>query len=174
MSQAKLKSYLEVATNVAVLLVALAVLGVFASNYFSRRSTPQLHAGIQKGQVFAQVSGINYSTSSQTLLIAMSTRCHYCAESIPFYKQLAEAQRTNGRPTRIVAVFPNTEEEVRQYTQQNKLALDTISGVNLETLKISGTPTAVLIDSDGKVSDFWVGKQPPEVEQQILKAVTGA
>jgi thiol-disulfide isomerase/thioredoxin len=173
-SQAKLKNYIEMATNVAVLLVALTVLGVFALNYFSRRSTPQLQAGLQKGQVFARVAGVNYDTSSQTLLIAMSTKCHYCAESLPFYRQLAEAQRSKGQHVNVVAVFPNNEDEVRQYAQRNSLALETVAGVKLATLNISGTPTAVLIDNGGRVIDFWVGKQPPETEQQILKAVSGA
>jgi peroxiredoxin len=170
-SQAKLKNYLEIATNVAVLLVAVVVLSVFAWNYFTRRSMPQIQAGLQKGQVFGQVLGINYHDTPQTLLIAMSTKCHYCTESLPFYRQLAEAQRTNGRSTHIVAVFPNREEEVRQYAQQNNLDLDTIAGVNLATLNISGTPTAVLIDSSGRISDFWVGKQPEDTEKQIIRAV---
>jgi peroxiredoxin len=173
MNQAKLKSYLEVATNVAVLLVALVVSSVFAWNYFTRHSMPQLQTGFQKGQVFAQVPGINYHTSSQTLLIAMSTKCHYCTESVPFYQQLAEAQRASGKTTHVVAIFPNTEDEVKQYVQQNKLDLDTVADVNFGSLNIAGTPTTVLIDSSGKVRDFWVGKLPQEGEQQIIKAVSG-
>jgi thiol-disulfide isomerase/thioredoxin len=172
MTKAKLKNYLEVATNIAVLIVALVVLSVLAANYFSRRSTPQLHAGLQKGQTFPQVSGISYNAPSQTLLVVMSTKCHYCVESLPFYKQLAEAQRNNGR-VRIVAVFPNNADEVRQFVQQNNLNLETIADVSLATLNISGTPTAILIDNSGRVSDFWIGKQPPEIEQQILKVVSG-
>jgi hypothetical protein len=172
LNQTKLKSYLEVATNIAVLLVALAVLSTFAWNYFGRNPTPQLQAGFQKGQPFAQVPGVSYSSSPQTLLIAMSTSCHYCTESLPFYKQLAEAQRTSGRQTHVVAVFPNQEAEVRQYVQQNKLGLDTVAGVDLGALNISGTPTAVMIDDNGKVQDFWIGKLPEAQERQVIKAVS--
>lgn len=171
MNQTKLKSYLEVATNIAVLLVALAVLSTFAWNYFGRSPAPQLQAGFQKGQTFAQVPGVSYNSSPQTLLIAMSTRCHYCIESLPFYKQLAAAQRTSGRETHVVTIFPNQEAEVRQYVQQNKLDLETVAGVDLEALNISGTPTAVLIDGNGKIRDFWLGKLPQDKEQQIIKAV---
>ena len=171
MNQTKLKSYLEVATNVAVLLVALAVLSTFAWNYFGRSPTPQLQAGFQKGQTFAQVPGVNYDNSPQTLLIAMSIRCHYCTESLPFYKQLAEAQRTSGRETHVVAIFPNSVAEVRQYVQQNNLDLETIAGLDFGALNISGTPTAVLIDESGKIRDFWLGKPPQDKEQQIMKAV---
>lgn len=172
MNQSKLKSYLEVATNIAVLLVALAVLSTFAWNYFGRSPKPQLQAGFQKGQTFAQVPGVRYDRSPQTLLVAMSTRCHYCTESLPFYRQLAEAQRASGQETHVVAVFPNQEAEVRQYIQQNKLELETVAGVDLGALNISGTPTAVLIDGSGKIRDFWLGKLPQDQEQQVLKAVS--
>lgn len=174
MSQTKLKSYLEVTTNVAVLLVALAILVTLAWNYFGRRPAPLLQAGFQKGQTFAQVPGIRYDSSPQTLFIAMNTHCHYCAESLPFYKQLADAQRTSSRATHVVVLFPNQETEVMQYVQQNGLDLETIASVDFSALNISGTPTLILLDDDGRVLDFWVGKLPQEQEQQVVKAVTGA
>ena len=172
MNQTKLKSHLEVATNVAVLLVALAILSTLAWTYFGRSPAPQLQAGFQKGQTFAQVPGVTYDSSSQTLLIAMSTRCHYCTESLPFYKQLATAQRTSGRATHIVAVFPDQEAEVRQYVQQNNLDLETVAGVDFGALKLFGTPTAILLDNNGKVRDFWIGKLLQDQEQQVMKAVS--
>lgn len=171
MDRTRLKGHLEVATNVAVLLVALVILSAFAWSYFVRHSTPQIEDGFQKGQVLASVPGINYGSASQTLLIAMSTKCHYCEESLPFYKQLAEAQRVSDSGTQIIAVFPNAEEEVKQYLQQNEFDLESLSSVDFRALNISRTPTAVLIDSDGKVLDFWVGKLPSDVEQQVVRAV---
>jgi hypothetical protein len=172
MDEARLKSRLEVATNVAVLLVAAVVLATFARAYFGSQPMPQLQAGFERGQTFAQVPGVGYDNSPQTLLIAMSTRCHFCAESLPFYKRLAEAQRASGRATRVVAVFPNQDSEVRQYVRENNLDLEAIAGVDLGALNISGTPTAILIDGGGKIRDFWVGKLPQDKEQQIIKAVS--
>jgi hypothetical protein len=169
----EIEKRLEVATNVAVLLVAAVVLATFARAYFGSRPAPQLQTGFERGQTFAQVPGVSYGNSPQTLLIAMSTRCHFCAESLPFYKRLAEAQRADGRATHVVAVFPNQEAEVRRYAKENNLELEAIAGVDLGTLNISGTPTAVLIDSGGKVRDFWVGKLPADKEQQIIKSVSG-
>lgn len=172
MGSAKLKDRLEVATNIAVLLVAAIVLATFVRAYFGSHPTPQIQSGFQRGQTFARVPRISYDSSPQTLLIAMSTRCHYCVESLPFYKRLAEAQRANGRTIHIVAIFPDQEAEVREYVRQNKVDLETIAGVNFGALNISGTPTAVLIDGGDRVRDFWVGKLPQDKEQQIIKAVT--
>ena len=172
MVQEKWESRLEVATNVAVLLAAVVVLATFARSYFAEHPKPQLEVGIQKGQAFAPVPGIDYGSSPRTLLIAMSTKCHYCAESLPFYKQLAEAQQADGKAARIVAVFPNADVEVKQYIRENNLNLETVSGVDFRALNIAGTPTAVLIDSSGGVRDFWVGKLPQEIERQVIEALS--
>ncbi|HVF55789.1 MAG TPA: hypothetical protein VM934_06540 [Pyrinomonadaceae bacterium] len=172
MNQARWKNRLEVATNMAVLFVAVIVLATFVRSYLGSHPKPQLEAGFQKGQPFARVPGINYNSASQTLLIAMSTKCRYCNESVPFYKQLAEAQRASGKATHIVAVFPNAEGEVKQYLQQNNLNLETITDIDLKALNINGTPSAVLIDSSGKVSDFWIGKLPQDIQQRVIKAAS--
>lgn len=171
MEASKVKSYLEVMTNVAVLLVALVVLSAFSWSYFAQKSSPSLKDGLRKGKAMAQLPKLDYSSSSQTLLIAMSTQCHYCAESLPFYRQLVTTQQGNGQATHIVAVFPNTDDEVRQYIEQNHLNIDAIGGVDFRALNISSTPIMVLIDKSGKIRDFWIGKLPESEEQQVVKAV---
>jgi thioredoxin-related protein len=172
MEQAKWKHHLEVATNVAVLLAAMLLISTFVWNYLARTQKPKLQAGFQKGQSLTRLPAINYSSSPQTLLIAISTTCHYCKESLPFYKQLADAQQQRGRATHIVALFPNSENDVQQYVQQNQLNLETIAGANFKALNISSTPTMLLVDKDGKILDFWVGKLSKNDEQQVIMSAS--
>jgi peroxiredoxin len=171
MTQDKWKGSVEVVTNLAVLLVAVVVLATFAKSYFAGGRSPRLEAGLRKGEAFSPVRGLDYGGSPLTLLIVMNTNCHYCTESVPFYRKLAEAQRTGGRAARVVAVFPNDEAEVREYARQTGLDLEKVSGVDFSKLNVGGTPTAILIDSGGTVRDFWVGKLPSESEQQIINAL---
>ena len=103
----------------------------------------------------------------------MNTRCGYCNESIPFYKQLVEAQQSSDQNVRLVAVLPNSEVEVKQYMQQQQLNISTVPKVNLQTLKVAGTPTIILVDNGGRVLDFWVGKLPQDSEQQVIKIISG-
>lgn len=172
MEKSKAKSYLEVATNVAVLLAAIAVLASIAAIYFRPAPALQLQTGLQKGETLAAVPGFNFSESDQSLLLIMSTRCVYCDESAPFYRQLAGAQLRGDRSVRLVAVLPNSEEEVRQYMQQRQLQIAAIPAVNLRTLKVAGTPTLILVDGSGRVLDFWVGKLSLDAEQQVLKIIS--
>lgn len=171
MKPATLKGYLEIATNIAVLLVALVILIVFARNYFTKSGT-SLQPGLVRGQAFSQLSKLNYRDAPQTLLIAADIRCQYCAESVPFYMALVQAQQQNKDATNIVMIFPNSEDEVNQYVQQRHLGIDTVTGIDFRGYGLVSTPTIILVDRSGKVIDFWIGKLPEDVEQQITKIVS--
>jgi thioredoxin-related protein len=169
----KFNHYLEIATNIAVLLVATVVLLTFAWNYFrTRQITTQLQQGLQKQAILAPQLGINYGNSTRTLLIAMNTKCDYCSESVPFYNQLAELQRNRGEAFRTVAIFPNSSEEVRRYVEQKKLDVPTIAAADFQRLNLAGTPTMILVDSQGKVLDFWVGKLSANGEKEVIEKIS--
>lgn len=102
----------------------------------------------------------------------MSTKCSYCSESVPFYQQLAKENREDGTGTRIIAIFPETESEVKQYLKQKQLEIATVASINFKSFNIAGTPTMILVDNNGKVRDFWVGRLSKDGEQQIIRAIS--
>lgn len=169
----KLKAYLEVTTNIAVILVAVLVIGTFAWNFYhARQGETVLESGLLKNTVLSPLRGVSYSESPQTLLIAMNTQCRYCSESTAFYNRLAEFRRTGKGAVRILAVFPNSTDEVREYVSRTGLDLDTIAATDLEQLNVAGTPTVILVDGHGKVVDFWVGKLTTDSEEEILRRLS--
>jgi hypothetical protein len=169
----KLKAYLEVTTNIAVILVAVLVLGTFAWNFYrARQGKTVLESGLLKNKVLSPVTGLNYSESPQTVLIAMNTQCRYCSESTAFYNRLAEFQGTRKGAVRIIAVFPNSANEVRDYVSRTGLVVDTIAATDLDRLNVAGTPTIILVDGLGKVVDFWVGKLTTDSEDEVLRRLS--
>jgi hypothetical protein len=170
----KVKSYLETATNIAVILGALAVSGVFLLNYLrpNEQRTPRLRAGFQKGHQLPPIPGVSYNEAPQTLLIALNTSCAFCTESVPFYNQLAEAQLKSKSSIRIMTVFPNAEKEVQQYVQTHQLRLASRAAIDLQSLNVMGTPTMLLIDEKGTIVDFWIGKPSEATQRQVMKQVT--
>jgi hypothetical protein len=174
MRVSKIKSLLEVVTNVAVLLAAVGVLSALSWGYFAQRSAPPVQNGFQRGQPVAKLPKVDYSGAPKTLLIAMNTGCHFCTESIPFYNGLVSSNPGTDKTTRVVAVFPNKEDEVRQYVRQHQLNLEAVAGVDFRALNVSATPTMILVDSNGKVLDFWVGKQSEDGERLIVKTINAS
>ena len=172
MDQSKLKNSLETITNLAVLLAASGVLIALSWGYFAQSQTPLAVAGMQRGQSLAQLPTVDYAGKTQTLLIAMNTQCQYCTESVSFYNTLADRVRPGSKGTRIVAVFPNKKDEVQKYVDSNGFRLETLADVDFATLNVSFTPTVMLVDSHGKLIDFWIGKVSTDIEQQILSTVS--
>ena len=158
MDRHSLKSTLEISTNIAVLLLTIAVLSVLAIIVFVKPSTPSLNPGLERGKGFAQVSNVDYRSSEQTLLIALNTNCSYCRESLPLYRKLLDTERQGSKSLHIVALFPNSPGEVAKYLKENQLVIDTVAGVDFGSLRISGTPTMILVNNSGEVKDFWTGK----------------
>jgi hypothetical protein len=173
MQASQFRTYLETTTNIAVLLVALALLGNIAWVHLGKQQ-PALRAegGLRKGSAFSLIPGIDYGKSSQTLVIALSSRCDHCDESIPFFKRLMEANIGRSDSTSIVAVFPEKAEEVWSYITQQELNINTIPGINYKALNIPGTPGAVLISSEGKILNFWIGTPSKDAEKEIMEAIT--
>ncbi|MCA1565231.1 MAG: thioredoxin fold domain-containing protein [Acidobacteria bacterium] len=172
MNKTQAKEHLEVLTNLAVLLAAVSILAVLTLNYFGgRKPVPQIVEGLQKGQQFPAIPGVDYRGSASTLLVAMSTECGYCTQSIPFYNQLADMKNTGKISLRTVALFPNLDDEVQQYTRQHQLKTDHKSSVDFGQLKLAGTPTMILVDQNGRVINFWVGALKPDAQRQFLNSL---
>jgi hypothetical protein len=89
--------YIEVSSNVATLVVAMALLGAIVSTHWWPRQEAKFENGLQKGKVLAPLPSIDYSAAPQTLVSVLSTKCIYCTESLPFYKRLLAEQQTAGQ-----------------------------------------------------------------------------
>ena len=110
---------IETAANVAIILVALVAGAALIKRYFlsdpPRSAEPTPAAGKQP-IVGTQLNleGVDWTKSRQTLLLALAKGCHFCRESAPFYRKLA--QETSGRrDVRLIAVFHReTDSEAKE------------------------------------------------------------
>jgi thiol-disulfide isomerase/thioredoxin len=165
------KTTLEISTNVAVLLVAVVLLSLLAINIFVKPPIANLNRGLEKGKAFSPIRTVDYADSEKTLLIALNTSCPFCRESLPLYQRLVEALPQPSKALHIVAIFPNREADVGDYLRDNHLTIDAVAEVDLNSLRISGTPTVILIDRSGAVKDFWNGKLTENEAQEFLNSV---
>jgi len=64
--------------------------------------------------------------------------------------------------------MPQSTGESLTYLQSQQIKVDAILQSPLAKLQVSGTPTLILADSDGKVIRSWVGKVPLDTEAEII------
>jgi thioredoxin-related protein len=168
MQKAKLKNYLETTTNCAVIIVAVVVLSLFVRDWFNVRTNPTTEPGIHRGQKLDNPPVTLKSV--RTLLIAMATTCHYCSESVGFYNRLAKMNENLKNGSDIVAIFPNSADDVNRYATEHELKVPVVPSVNFAALHLSATPTIILLDNKGGVQDFWIGKLSENTEAEVIKA----
>ncbi len=123
--------------------------------------------GIKAGTKLS-LGDIDWSKSDKNLVLVLSTTCRYCTESTPFYQKLA--QQKNGRDDlRLIAVMPQTINEVQLYLSEHKISVDEIRQASLNTINVEGTPTLIEVDKTGAVIQSWVGKLPLEKESEVIQ-----
>ena len=163
-----LKDKLEVTTNACVILAVICV-GLFIyRSYVIGSST----LSPSKGEQLPHIGHYAWNSSSHTLLLALRNGCHFCEESMPFYRTLAELKKEGRLNVNLIAVFPDSAETAQGVLRAQNVDVPAISGVTLADLKVGGTPTLILTNNTGKVEQYWVGKQDKSGESAILNAVT--
>ncbi len=161
-STKSLRRVLEVSANLAIVIVALIIAGNFvASKWRTKREIDTLTTGSK-----VSLSGVKWEDGS-TLVLALQRGCRYCNESAPFYRRLWQ-QRSGSEP-RMIAVVPGDKAEVDKYLNELGVAVDGIVNASLADIQVAATPTLVLVDRAGRVSNVWVGKLDSNKENEVIQ-----
>ena len=72
---------------------------------------------------------------------------------------------------KLVAVLPQTPDEGRKYLDGEGVQVDDVKQATLSTIGVVGTPTLLLVDERGKVSEVWRGKIQPDDEEKVIGAL---
>lgn len=163
---------IQVASNIAIIVVALLFAGVLVNRYLFSASPKTAESESIKIGTKLSVSDVDWSKSDKTLVLALSTTCRYCTESTPFYQKLAQQKAERG-DVRLVAVLPQTVGEAARYLTEHNVSVDEIRQASLDTINVKGTPTLIVVDKTSAVVQSWVGKLPPEKESEVVALFFG-
>lgn len=170
LARKKLKSILDVTTNIVVVVFAVVAIGVLLKNYFA--PDVRTSVALKTGTAFPEIPGVDYKQTPRTLILALNVDCRYCTRSVPFYNSLAEARQQNTGQVNIVAAFINKDDGlVKSYVDEKRLSVEAIAGVDLDKLGVHTTPTLIMVDSAGKVLDSWRGELQPDGEREVFAAL---
>jgi thiol-disulfide isomerase/thioredoxin len=174
----------EVLAHIAVIITSVVVCTVLVKRYLlpstnqpavaaaassnSPVGSSSRRASIAPGTKIS-LPGFDFSKSGRTLLLALSTTCHFCSESAPFYQKLQREKRDN---VRMVALLPQPLAESHAYLEKLGIKLDDVTQGPLSAVGVSGTPTLLLIDSQGAVLQSWVGKLSETAAEEVRGQVS--
>ena len=106
-----MKTKIEVAANIIVIVIAVVVGSVFLKDRLST-AAPELDA-VKVGDKLTNLDGWDWGAHEQTLVLGLRKGCHFCEDSAPFYQRLT-AQQQGGSNSTMVAVFPDAADAVKE------------------------------------------------------------
>jgi hypothetical protein len=155
---------LDLVANVAIIVTSVALLGFLGNTWYESRYAPQSPAARALVGRTVQLSGVDFTQKEKTLLIAISSTCHFCKESQPFYRQLAQTQSVRAN---LVAVLPMPQPDAENYVHTSiSSSLQAVSAP-LDEIGVNNTPTLLLVDRTGKVMKAWIGKLDDASQRQV-------
>jgi hypothetical protein len=163
---------IELAANIAVIVVAVLLVGLIAKRFLFVPKPPVASAkspsdDIKRGTKIS-LPDVDWTKKETHLVLVLQKGCHFCSESAPFYQRLATASR-NRTDLELVAALPQSLSEAKGYLDELNVPIADIRQSSLGNLGVRGTPTLLLVDRAGSITDFWVGKLPPDKESEVLK-----
>ena len=171
----QLSTGLQAAANIATLIAACLLSTVLVRTYFLPRpalqpavAAPAISNTALGKDLKPELPDVNWSANGETVLLALSTHCHFCTDSAPFFRQLSEK---SGKKFKIVAVLPESAKEAQDYLKRKGVHVDQVKQMSLDKLGVDGTPTMLLLDNRGTVTQSWFGMLDSEAQSQALKVI---
>jgi len=168
------KSTLDTVANIAIIVVcAIAAFVLIRQNFFNpnQQQAGQRPPEVKAGEQFDALRQVVPAGADRAMVVAFSPTCHFCTESMPFYKRLVEQRNQKGSNTKVIAAVPNDAAKAEEQKTMTSAGVqpDALVALNFQDIKVPGTPTILLVDNQGKVLDVWVGKQDSSGEEEILE-----
>ncbi len=157
---------LDLIANVAVIVTSVVLLVFLGNSWYGSHYGPQSRLGRTRAIVGSTVklTGVDFTRNGKTLLIAISSTCHFCQESQPFYRKLASAPSST---VNLIAVLPMPQGDAENYVHSTISPSLRVVSASLDTMDVDSTPTLLLVDGQGKVEKAWVGMLDDSGQKQV-------
>ena len=128
----------------------------------------QPHPVYAVGDRVVDLPEIDFSAAKQTVVIWLNTQCEPCAESMPFYREVA----SKAQGTRLVAVSPQSAEELRDFLTFGGVKTHQQLSIGMRSVRLWTTPAMLVVGRDGRVKWVSVGKlEKRDAEEAVLGLV---
>lgn len=157
----------ELLANVSIIAVAFLLSVVLIKNYIPLNYMSVVNPSTIATGTKLPMPEIDWSKSPRTMLVVLQKGCHFCSESAQFYQKLAKLASAN-KNVRVIAVLPQSPVEGKAYLDALGVPISEVKQASLNTINVRGTPTLILTNDIGVITNLWVGKLSADKESEVL------
>ncbi len=147
------KDKLEIATNILIILVVLLIGGTYLKAHFGHHEEDP-----SVGESINAPPGYDWHGTAPTLVIAVRDGCAYCERSYPLYRRLQNLEQENHLKAHILMIMPDDSTRATAVLSSQGITSQAITNTPLINIKVSATPTLLLVDANGRLRQSWVGE----------------
>ena len=140
--------------NVGIILACSVLMGALIVRKIE--SIPRAVAPPEPGERIKGSSALAFQSSRKTILLLTASTCHFCSESMPFYRRVSSAVRPHG--TRMIGLSWEPVERNAAYLSSHGVEVDGVISAAQTSLTVHATPTLLLVDHEGRVLKVWSGR----------------
>lgn len=159
---------IEITTNVAILVICGLIAWTILGHRHVSANAPSGSEQHLEGIILPSLPAYNWRTHPQTLVLAVRRGCHFCENSLPFYKRLSDLEKSDHLRVHLLAVMPDDPGLGGKLLESNHVDVQCIFDEPLSSIHVSGTPTLLLVDAAGRVEKAWVGQLSQAQEADVI------
>lgn len=166
---------LQVTANIALIVVScIAGYVLIDRHLIDRRALAGAGSvGQQQSSVGKRISGAEFNDKrvAANVYVVFATTCHFCRDSLAFYKGLARAQQhTTGKVQITFLAIREPVAQVRQFLAENGVEVGSVARLPPD-LYISGTPTILVAGADGVITAQYLGRLTADREKSLVGTI---
>jgi len=155
----------NLATIVVAMLLSVVLVRIFLFPRSPARARSESHQAGKGTNLKAALPGVDWGKNGRTLVMAISTQCHFCTDSLPLFQKIT---KDSGCHVKTLALLPHTKADAEEYLNKGGVQVDDVRQVTLDSVGVQGTPTLLLVDAAGTVTNAWYGKLSSDQEHELL------
>ena len=131
---------LDTVANIAIIIVCAIAAFILIRNHFFN---PNQAGGprppeIKAGETYAALGQLVPSGAERALVVAVSPTCHFCEESMPFYKRLVDERNQKGSNVKVIAAVPREEAKAEEAQKMAAAGVtpDGVAVLDFNTVKV--------------------------------------
>jgi hypothetical protein len=170
---AKTRSKLDVIANVAIIATCIIASVVLVRREFFPPAPPAPPGSVAAGEQLDVLRDALPAGTGKALVLAVAPGCHFCNDSMGFYKQLVAKRDSAKSPVKVLAAVASPEARADEQTKMTASGVtpDAVVPLDFSRLKVYGTPTVLLVNGSGKVLSVWMGKLDSRSEREVLQSL---